>query len=472
LSLFNCAIFNARSLNNKLVDLHAYLNISEVDILCITETWLKPTTPDSLLINGLNYTVFRSDRITESRGGGVCILINNVKVSAIPVCIPRKYSHVEVVAIDLLHCSTKVRLFVCYRAPASDNDLAAKSYIVDLCSCIETLMPHDSTVVICGDFNLPSIDWNAIDPGFCANDTCVGTFLKFYFKHALSQLVLHPTRTTMSSSSTLDLILCNDNNFVLNPRVDTPFSSSDHSIVYFNVIHRFCNTTCDAVSYNFDRADWHGIYNYLNGIDFKYVFNQCDDINNITSEFYAIIRDCFANHVPAITKSSISWFHKYPAHIRRKLKRKSIAWRVFKRFHTSDSFVRYKSLASQCRSLIYQHVLNHENNIINSGNTNKFYRYANKKFCVKSAVGPLKNASGVITTEPKAKADLLSNVFSACFSVDNHCSPSLPRFAPGNTSLSNIVFSPGLVHKSIKHLRAKSKGGPTYLFQTVLIVVV
>jgi hypothetical protein len=80
LSVFNCSLLNARSLNNKLLDLHALISMSRVDILCITETWLKPSTSNSSLVNGLNYSVFRNDRVTDTKGGGVCIFANNDKV--------------------------------------------------------------------------------------------------------------------------------------------------------------------------------------------------------------------------------------------------------------------------------------------------------------------------------------------------------------------------------------------------------
>jgi len=89
---------------NKLHELHHVLDTESLDMLCITETWLKPSTPDSLLISGIsNYYVFRKDR-TDSQSGGVCIIANcdTVKVKAIRVEIYTIYTDLDLLCIDFL----------------------------------------------------------------------------------------------------------------------------------------------------------------------------------------------------------------------------------------------------------------------------------------------------------------------------------------------------------------------------------
>jgi hypothetical protein len=81
-------------------------------------------------------------------------------VSTVSVSVPSSYCHADSVAIDILNCPTKVGLFVCYRPPSYDNNLEAKSYISHLCSCIESVLPCNSTAVIFVDFNFLSIRWS------------------------------------------------------------------------------------------------------------------------------------------------------------------------------------------------------------------------------------------------------------------------------------------------------------------------
>ena len=74
---------------------------SRPDILCVTETWLRSSMPDSLLTGNTNYSIVRLDRQSDSIAGGVCIMFNNLSVKAVPVRIPDKFRHLELVAIDI-----------------------------------------------------------------------------------------------------------------------------------------------------------------------------------------------------------------------------------------------------------------------------------------------------------------------------------------------------------------------------------
>ncbi len=74
---------NVQSLENKMDDLRARISfqrdIRDCDILCLTETWLTPSVPDTAVRPSDNFSVLRMDRTAEAgktRGGGVCFMIN------------------------------------------------------------------------------------------------------------------------------------------------------------------------------------------------------------------------------------------------------------------------------------------------------------------------------------------------------------------------------------------------------------
>ena len=169
-----------------------------------------------------------------SHGGGVAMLYNN-RYTALPVDIPSQFDHVELCAADVCLNSIKpLRIFTCYRPPAASNrDTDAVSYISDLCNCIDMLMPRSGSVIVCGDFNFPTIDWNSLSCTLhnCSY-TCTGVFIDFVLKHGFTQLVDSPTH----GSNLLDLILCNDINSILNTSVCAPFSTSDHSMIIVNIV--------------------------------------------------------------------------------------------------------------------------------------------------------------------------------------------------------------------------------------------
>ncbi len=54
-------------------------DIRDCNILCLSETWLTPSVPDTAAMPSDNFSVLRMDRTAEaskSKGGGVCFMIN------------------------------------------------------------------------------------------------------------------------------------------------------------------------------------------------------------------------------------------------------------------------------------------------------------------------------------------------------------------------------------------------------------
>ncbi len=75
---------NVQSLENKMDDLRARISfqqdISDCNILCLTEIWLTPSAPDTAVTPSDNFSVLWMDRTAEAnktKGGGVCFMINN-----------------------------------------------------------------------------------------------------------------------------------------------------------------------------------------------------------------------------------------------------------------------------------------------------------------------------------------------------------------------------------------------------------
>ncbi len=74
---------NVQSLENKMDDLRARISfqrdIRDCNIICLSETWLTPSVPDTAVTPSDNFSVLRMDRTAEagkSKGGGVCFMIN------------------------------------------------------------------------------------------------------------------------------------------------------------------------------------------------------------------------------------------------------------------------------------------------------------------------------------------------------------------------------------------------------------
>ncbi len=97
-------LFNAQSVCNKLAELQVLLLSGETDIVCITETWLTDSYPDSLLSCSGVFQIVRSDR--AGRGGGVLLLLRR----EIPFVSIGVTAAVEAIAVDLVSSIGKYRL--------------------------------------------------------------------------------------------------------------------------------------------------------------------------------------------------------------------------------------------------------------------------------------------------------------------------------------------------------------------------
>ncbi|XP_072364407.1 uncharacterized protein [Scyliorhinus torazame] len=74
---------NVQAIENKLDELNASLpsqrEVRDCCVLCFTETWLTPTSPDcAIQPEGFsNHRVDRTESSDKAKGGGVCLLINS-----------------------------------------------------------------------------------------------------------------------------------------------------------------------------------------------------------------------------------------------------------------------------------------------------------------------------------------------------------------------------------------------------------
>ena len=148
---------NVMSLVLNLVEVKEFINQHDVDLACMTETWLRNEITDSI-IHIPNYTIIHHDRQTDSHGG-VCLyirdniglkfqLLDDIKccdqheilwVHLKPKRLPRGFS-----------CNVLVVVYHPRQSTANDNSL--QECLFDSLTIVEAQLPS-CTFIICGDFN-------------------------------------------------------------------------------------------------------------------------------------------------------------------------------------------------------------------------------------------------------------------------------------------------------------------------------
>ena len=183
-------------------------------IICLTETWLSSSMPDSeIAITG--FKVYRLDR--NRQGGGVLIYVsNNLQSQLLKV----DTFNLELIWIKIVADSLSLKLGVFYRPPSSPVGS------IDSLECsLEDINPIDfNNVVLVGDFN--------INFSYGSSSPLKSRLHQLMYKFNLMQVVNQATHISPNGKSSLiDLALIGNSDRCAKCEILPPVSSSDHYIV-------------------------------------------------------------------------------------------------------------------------------------------------------------------------------------------------------------------------------------------------
>ena len=153
-------LINSRSVCNKAEFLVDYITSHDIDIMCITETWLRSEdTASASAITPSGYHLEHAAR-SNGRGGGVGVLFR----SSFHIDHSQLWPASSFECLDLqLRCqsvSSTLRLFVVYRPPSSSrNSQPFALFLTEFRDLIERVA-MESGIIVLGDFNVAYGDNN------------------------------------------------------------------------------------------------------------------------------------------------------------------------------------------------------------------------------------------------------------------------------------------------------------------------
>ena len=207
------ALISARSLRNKTLLVHDYIDDCSADIVALTETWLRDE--DNVSVSELCRDTFSfayQPRGGARRGGGVGVLFCKAFQLVSRVSVDTCASETLSVTLRNARIDCTTRVIVMYRPPSS----CFKTFLDDVSKVLLIAAAHPTETIVCGDFNTRYKDSTCTDAINLADllDT--------------SGFVQHVSGATHERGNTLDLIITAKTSSLLATPVSPTTLLTDH----------------------------------------------------------------------------------------------------------------------------------------------------------------------------------------------------------------------------------------------------
>ena len=152
------AHINARSVTKHIVEIERVLQLTQFDVLGVSETFIKSNTPSNLYqING--YTFFHKDR-TAKCGGGIGLYVRN-HIKAKTIKLTEEINQPEIFFVELSINHSKMAVGVLYKPPKIPYGVFGLLH--ETLAYITTKYQH---TIIVGDFNTNYLIPNSLPVNF------------------------------------------------------------------------------------------------------------------------------------------------------------------------------------------------------------------------------------------------------------------------------------------------------------------
>ena len=257
---FKIIHLNIRSLMQQIDSVRLDILQHDLDILCLSETWLHEKIHDTF-ITADGYEIVRLDR-DRKKGGGLCMYIKDSITYDQNIFkdlnLSDKNIEIQLVVIKSDNARSMI-IANCYRPPNGSIERAVESLTLHLSMAPDV---HKFEIVIVGDLNLDCSD-STLHSAKCVSSICA--------EFSLTNMITLPTRFSGSKWSILDIMLTNIRNCFISGVVN--YNISDHLpvvLVKKRAKIRHIKVTATGTSYknynremfmaNLSQLDWSIIY--------------------------------------------------------------------------------------------------------------------------------------------------------------------------------------------------------------------
>ena len=442
---------------NKRSEIQDLVTTQQPHILALTEFGAAKNISDGELgIEG--YSIYRGNH-SDGGGGlgkGVALYVKNtLNHSACPIF--------DTVSFDcstwstvLLSDSKRLLLGVVYRSPNSPDENNQK--MLDILR-IAAAAKFDY-LLVCGDFNVPRINWEA-NQCLDSENSYSAEFMSAvedmeWFQHSKNH-----TRFRGIQSSCLDLIFTNEKDMICEVSELPPIGKSDHVCQKWDMTVGeaiFKNTT--SARPNYKRAQWCKIRE-----DFRsFSFEGGDEVNTMTDKLVEMIDSSRRRNIPVCRPRSarqrLPWMRG--SKIKEQRCRRWKSWTKFKDSRLPRDYDAYKLDRNRLNDMVRGAKLKHERSLISDlkQNPNLYYGHCRRSLKTKPGVTNVIDRDGKLTETEEETARALNTYYHSVFTRDDPQSSDPPFPNQTEEQLTDIVVTVESVEDLLQSLKANKAAGP------------
>ena len=464
LTLMHSNVRSLLSTDEKLSEIKTLADALSLDVISLSETWLKPnTTNESLLFDNFNDLdhIFRRDRQNRVGGGVITWVRNNLYCRRL---VELESPYTENVWTQITKSGKTILLGVYYRPPVNTSS-AIQTFIDDFESSINKArkLKFDSLIVM-GDFNAKNISWFNLG----STDSCGQKLGDCLENLSLHQLVQSPTHYGLNGTlSLLDLLITDSPNLFTISGPGTPLPLCDHCPI-------FCQFFVGkAKSRSYTRQMW--FYNQIDENKLEDIFssipwNICFDLSDNPSDIYKnwnttfldAINDAIPNKTVRIFPENVPWYRKEHHIMRREVHG---ALKKAAKSQSIDHWNKFKIIKNRYTALCRYSKTNHSDklfNILVDGELctrtwwNAMKQTLGRKVC--NFIPPLiKNDT--IANSAVDKATIFNQHFVSITKVDDTYATIPPIGEVAVEKLTTASCTPSQINKFINNMNANKSCG-------------
>ena len=299
------------------------INDMKTDIICLSETWLKPNILDED-IDIIGYKFCRKDRL-EARSGGVAMYINE----QIPNrrALEFELPELEIIWVELVMGLKKVLIGAGYRPPKQSVD-EVDNFISLLQESLDRIFHRKfESIVLLGDFNDVCTDWEA-------DHNSSDLKLKLYDLinvNDLHQTIREPTHISTTFANLLDILITDSPGYIINQQILPPIGSN-HQIVkaQFKIQYKR-DKAYQRDIWDYKKGDYVGLNRDIGLAPWRLCYEFYEEIDDITDFWYGLYSELCRSKVPnrtiKIRPNDKPWITR---EVKQSIKTRN---RLFKRFH-------------------------------------------------------------------------------------------------------------------------------------------